>query len=90
MYVLIEVYISGWPWPTAKKCTFKRCVMQIWEEIESLKKEKVLEKPWNSVFSLSYEPYLNTMFCLLSVSCLFVELFCSHTHDRYAYSMLYK
>ena len=33
---------------------------------------------------------LNTMFCLLSVSCLIVELFCSHTHDRYANSMLYK
>ena len=33
---------------------------------------------------------LNTMFCLLSVSCLVDELFCSHTHDRYASSMLYK
>ena len=33
---------------------------------------------------------LNTMFCLLSVSCLVGELFCSHTHDRYANSMLYK
>ena len=33
---------------------------------------------------------LNTMFCLLSVSCLVVELFCSHTHDSYANSMLYK
>ena len=32
---------------------------------------------------------LNTMFCLLSVSCL-GELFCSHTHDRYSNSMLYK
>ena len=27
---------------------------------------------------------LNTMFCLLSVSFLISELFCSHTHDRYA------
>ena len=33
---------------------------------------------------------LNTMFGLLSVSCLVVELFCSHTHDRYANSMLLK
>ena len=33
---------------------------------------------------------LNTMFCLLSVSFLVGELFCSHTHDRYANSMLYK
>ena len=32
---------------------------------------------------------LNTMFCLLSVSFLIGELFCSHTHDRYANSMLY-
>ena len=32
---------------------------------------------------------LNTMFCLLSVSCLVGELF-SLTHNRYAYSMLYK
>ena len=29
---------SGW-----KKSTFKRCVIQNWEEIESLKNEKVLE-----------------------------------------------
>ena len=33
---------------------------------------------------------LNTMFFLLSVSCLVVELLFFHTHDRYAYSMLYK
>ena len=33
---------------------------------------------------------LNIMFCLLSVSCLVSELFCSHIHDRYANSMLYK
>ena len=33
---------------------------------------------------------LNTMFCLLSVSFLVGELFCSHTHDPYANSMLYK
>ena len=33
---------------------------------------------------------LNTMFCLLSVICLVVELFCSHTLDRYANSILYK
>ena len=33
---------------------------------------------------------LNTMFCLLSVSFLIGELFCSHTHDRYANSMLYR
>ena len=32
---------------------------------------------------------LNTMFCLLSVSCLVGKLF-SLTHDRYANSMLYK
>ena len=32
----------------------------------------------------------NAMFCLLSVSCLVDELFRSHTHDRYANSMLYK
>ena len=32
---------------------------------------------------------LKPMFCLLSVSCLAVELFCSQ-HDRYANSMLYK
>ena len=32
---------------------------------------------------------LNTMFCLLSVSCLVGELFLL-THDRYANSMLYK
>ena len=73
-----------------KKCTFRRCVIQNWEEIESLKNEKVLEKPWNSVFPFQNEPCLNTMFCLLSVSCLVVELFCSHTQDRYANSMLYK
>ena len=33
---------------------------------------------------------LNTMVRLLSVSCLVVELFCSHIHDCYANSMLYK
>ena len=33
---------------------------------------------------------LNTMFCLLTVSCLVSELFCSHVHDGYANSMLYK
>ena len=32
---------------------------------------------------------LNTMFCLLSVSCLVGKLFLL-THDRYANSMLYK
>ena len=32
---------------------------------------------------------LNTMLCLLSVSCVVGELF-SLTHDRYANSMLYK
>ena len=32
---------------------------------------------------------LNTMFCLLSVSCLVGELFLL-THDRFANSMLYK
>ena len=32
---------------------------------------------------------LNTMFCLLSVSCLVDEVFLL-THDRYANSMLYK
>ena len=32
---------------------------------------------------------LNTMFCLLSVSCLVSELFLL-THDRYANNMLYK
>ena len=32
---------------------------------------------------------LNTMFCLLSVSCLVSELFLL-THDRYANSILYK
>ena len=32
---------------------------------------------------------LNTMFCLLSVSCLVAELFLL-THDRFANSMLYK
>ena len=32
---------------------------------------------------------LNTMFCLLTVSCLVGELFLL-THDRYANSMLYK
>ena len=55
-----------------KKCTFKRCVIHNLEETESLKNEKVLEKPWNSVFPFPYEPCLNTMFCLLSVSCLVV------------------
>ena len=72
-----------------KTCTFKRCVIQKWEEIESLKNKKVLEKPWNSVFLFPYDPCLNTRFCLLSVSCLVVELFCSNTHDRYANSVLY-
>ena len=33
---------------------------------------------------------LTTMFCLLPVSCLVVELFCFNTHHRYANSMLYK
>ena len=33
---------------------------------------------------------LNTMICLLSVSFLVGELFCSHTHDPYANRMLYK
>ena len=47
---------------------------------------KVLEKSWTSVFPSPYEPCLN----LLSVNCLVVELFCSHNHDRYANSMLYK
>ena len=32
---------------------------------------------------------INTMFCLLSVSCLVSEL-CLLIHDRYANSMLYK
>ena len=32
-------------------------------------------KSWNSVVPFPYEPCLNTMFCLLSVSCLAVELF---------------
>ena len=40
----------------------------------------------NLGFYMSYNMRhaLNTMFCLLSVSCLVNELFCSHTHDRYA------
>ena len=40
--------------------------------------------------NMSYimRPALNTMFCLLSVSCLAGELFLP-THDRYANSMLY-
>ena len=54
-----------------KKWTFDRCVRQNWEEIESLK----IKKSWNSVFLFPYEPCLNTMFCLLLVSCLVVELF---------------
>ena len=33
---------------------------------------------------------LNAMFCMLSVRFLVGELFCSHTHDHYANSMLYK
>ena len=33
---------------------------------------------------------LNTMFCLLLVSCLVRELFRSHTHDHYSNSMSYK
>ena len=33
---------------------------------------------------------LYTMFCLLSVSFLVGELFCSHTHNRYTNSMLHK
>ena len=33
---------------------------------------------------------LNTMYCLLWVSCLVVELFCSHINNRYANSMVYK
>ena len=74
----------------AEKVHFHVVFIQNWEEIESLKNEKVLEKFWTSVFPFPYEPCLNTMFCLLSVSCLVVELFCSHTHDRYANSMLYK
>ena len=70
----------------AEKSPFKRCVIQNWEDIESLKDEKVLEKSWTSVFQFPYEPCLN----LLPVNCLVVELFCSHNHDRYANSMLYK
>ena len=73
----------------AEKSAFSRCVIHNWEEIESLKIEKIVEKSWKS-FPFRYEPCLNTMFSLLSVSCLVVELFCSHTHDRYANSMLYK
>ena len=73
-----------------KKVHSSRCVVHNWEEIESLKNEKILEKSWNSVFPFPYEPCLNITFSLLSVSCLVVELFCSHTHDRYANSMLYK
>ena len=72
-----------------KKSAFSRCVIHNWEEIESLKIEKIVEKSWKS-FPFRYEPCLNTMFSLLSVSCLVVELFCSHTHDRNANSMLYK
>ena len=47
---------------------------------------------WNLVVNMSYNMRhaLNTMFCLLLVSCLVVELFCSHTHDRYAKNMLFK
>ena len=45
-----------------------------------------------AVLNMSYNMRhaLNTMFGLLSVSCLVGELFGSHTHDRYANSMLYK
>ena len=39
--------------------------------------------------SYSWRHALNTMFCLLSVSCLVGELFLL-THDRYANSILYK
>ena len=41
----------------------------------------------NMSYNMRYA--LNTMFCLLSVSCLVGELFLI-THDRYASSMLYK
>ena len=45
----------------------------------------------NLMVNMSYNMRhaLNTMFCLLSVSCLVGELFLL-THDRYANSMLYK
>ena len=33
---------------------------------------------------------LNTIFYLLSVSCLVGEQFCSHTHDCFTNGMLYK
>ena len=42
----------------------------------------------NMSYNMRYS--LNTMFCMLSVSFLVGEMFCSHTHDRYANSMLYK
>ena len=41
----------------------------------------------NMSYNMRYA--LNTMFCLLSVSCLVAKLFLL-THDRYADSMLYK
>ena len=72
----------------AEKSAFSRCVIHNWEEIESLKNEKILEKSWNFVFPFPYEPCLNTMFSLLSVSCLVIEQFCNHTHIHYANSML--
>ena len=48
----VRLYISSL---LAEKCTFKRSVIQNWEEIESLKIEKVLKKPGNSVFPFPYD-----------------------------------
>ena len=44
---------------------------------------------FNMSYTCNMRHAFNTMFCLLSVSCLVGELFLL-THDRYAYSMLYK
>ena len=45
--------------------------MQNWEEIESLKNEKVLEKSWSSVFLFPYEPCI--MFGSMERTVLYVN-----------------
>ena len=49
----------------------------------------ILKLNFGGNVSYSRRHALNTMFCLLSVSCLVGELLFL-THDRYANSMLYK
>ena len=73
-----------------EKMHFHVVLYKIGKKLSPWKMKKSWKSPGIPFSQFPCEPCLNTMFCLLSVSCLVVELFCSHTHDRYANSMLYR